>query len=291
LSDRSSSFVEESLRIHGIDWLVVFAYFDATYGGDSNDRLTAVAGYLFGLEGATMFRQFYDSRIDPLVPPDPKKGNQKIFHSAACFDGSDPYFGIQRPIRECILARMAEAIRQSVTLGCIVAIEDSQWDLGQLGRYGRLKVAGAPADMSHWVGSKYSLCLLRCIQGIADWMTQHGLEGPVEYVIESGDEDELQAAEMLSRASGTDLAKRLKLNKHSFARKDPETPGLFAPDYLAWEWQRMDRIAADPAAGEWRTVILDAMDTKPHIGSYLTEQSISVQSLVNAFHGLRRHDD
>jgi hypothetical protein len=73
-----------SLAVHGIDWRVVFAYFDETLGG-AGDELTAVAGYLFDRDGVARFLSAYRSRVESLLPSD--RHGRKMFHAAPCFDG------------------------------------------------------------------------------------------------------------------------------------------------------------------------------------------------------------
>ncbi len=56
-----------SLDVHGIDWVIVFAYFDETFGGADN-KLTAVAGYLFDADGVDLFRKLYQQNVEPYIP-------------------------------------------------------------------------------------------------------------------------------------------------------------------------------------------------------------------------------
>jgi hypothetical protein len=263
----------------------VFAYFDETRGGADGD-LTAVAGYLFDRDGVARFLQLYQTNVEPLLPPD--KYGRKMFHAASLYAREEPFFPMQKTIRDYILARMAGVIRDSVTMGCVVGIEDAEYDLGLLGRYGRLVLSGHPTkNLAPWVGSKYSLCLLRCIQGINHWMDREGLSGPVEYTFESGCASETEATTMLSRiTASSDLGKRLRWDKFSFAEKSPRHPWLFAADYFAWEWQRYDMLSKYPDRDEWRTVMLPLIETKTHLASYLTQQSVSTQALINLFYGV-----
>jgi hypothetical protein len=43
--------------------------------------------------------------------------------------------------------------------------------------------------------------------------------------------------------------------------------------------------------GDWMTPVLPLIQAKPHIAKYLTEKSINVQALVNAFGGVMRRSD
>lgn len=272
----------ESLDVHHIDWVVVYAYFDETVGGQ-NDELTAVAGYLFDRAGVERFLQIYRETIEPLLPPD--KHGVKMFHAAPCFDGDDPYFGIARPIRECILARMATAISKSVTVGVVVGIDQKEYGAGLLGS--AVQINGKrPDSLEPWVGSKYSLCLLRCIHGLNDWMNGHNIDGPVEYVMESGNPKEDEAHRLLSRLNLSPLRGSLRMGNYGFRPKGPENPWLFAADYFAWVWQKNDRPILPNDVGDWQAPVRPMLESALHLGVDLTEQSVNTQAIVNAFNGL-----
>jgi hypothetical protein len=276
-----------SLDVHGIDWVIVFAYFDETFGGADN-KLTAVAGYLFDADGVDLFRKLYQQNVEPYIPEN--KHGVKMFGAADCYDARDPY-RMDAPIREFILARMANAIQQSVTMGVVVGIEDAEYKTGLLGRYVGVEVGGKRAEtLAPWVGSKYSMCLMRCIQGINAWLDKRQLSAEIAYEMEAGNpKEQEEATAILARAmDSSELRQRYRLARYGFSQKGPKMPWFFAADYFAWEWQRYDRIAAHQANGEWRTTILPLIETKPHIAAYLTEASVGTQALFNAFYGLMK---
>jgi hypothetical protein len=280
--------------LDGADWIVVFAYFDETTGGADN-QLTAVAGYLFDDVGREQFRSLYRADVEPMVPIDEKKGC-KIFHAAPLYDGRPPFDKLEKPIRECILARMAETIRQTVTVGAVVGITQGEYDAGLKGRYISVRIQGQRADsLQPWAGSPYSICLLRCIQGLNEWMDREGLDGKVQYLVEAGagnGKQEAEAAFILGRvAASPDLSRCYRYASHAFWPKSSDTPWLFAPDYFAWEWQRYDRLSEYPDHGEWRTTMLPLIKDKPHLASYLTEGSVCIQAVVNTFNGLLPRPD
>lgn len=287
---QGKSLFEISLDVHRIDWVVVFAYFDETFGGAHND-LTAVAGYLFNPEGAERFRQEYQKNVEPLLPIDPKRG-VKMFHAAPLFDGDDPFFGIERHVREGILARMAEAIRKSVTVGVVMGIERAEYEIGLKGRYIGIQIGERRMEsLQPWVGSEYTLCLLRCIHGLNAWLDSQGVGADrVEYVIESGSKHlDAEASQMLARLGPSPLGKKYRWDKYSFVQKGPDTPWLFATDYFAWVWQRNDRLSEGVLKdeyGDWQTPVLPLIQDKLHLASYLTEQSVNMQALVNTVNRL-----
>jgi hypothetical protein len=285
------SLFERSILVHGIRCVVVFAYIDDTKGG-ANDDLTAVAAYVFDDAGLAEFKRLYQAKVEPLIPPD--KHGRKIFRASACYAQDEPFL-IERPIVECILTSMAESIRQSVSVGVVAGIERSEYDIGLQGRYVDINVGGKRVEsLGPWVGAKFTLCLMRCIQGINDWMNREKRNGPISYAIEAGPNvrEQEQATALLARvADRRELVERYRLGGYGFWPKSPDMPWLFAADYFAWEWQRYDRIANKSASGEWRQTILPLIEDKPHFASYLTETSVNTQALVNAFYGVRLPDD
>ncbi|MGH9552840.1 MAG: hypothetical protein ACRD3W_25900, partial [Terriglobales bacterium] len=75
------SLFEDSLEILGIDWIIVFAFFDET-GMHASAPDTVVAGYLFSKDGAKNFRRMFEESIFPLLPPN--KQGKRIFHASKC---------------------------------------------------------------------------------------------------------------------------------------------------------------------------------------------------------------
>jgi hypothetical protein len=272
----------------------VFAYFDETTGGDKNDKLEAVAGYLFDVDGVSHFLKRYREYVEPLIPirTRGKRIGQKIFHASSCFDGSDEYFGIKREIREAIMGRMATVIAESVTVGAVIAVEHEQYRLGRRGRYMQVDIQGQPRsnDLAPWIGSMYSMCLHRCIDSLNQWL---GAERPdasgIEYVIEQGAAHQEEATQVLDRiASNEKLKARYRWRSHKFIEKTAENPWLFAPDFYAWEWQRYDRLVEEGRAEKERSLLQPALDAKPHLAMYLMEAAVNTNAVINAFYGLVR---
>jgi hypothetical protein len=279
-----------SLDVHGIDWVVVFAYFDRTRGGAHD--MTAVAGYLFDNEGAAKFIDLYKQNVEPMLPPD--KHGKKIFHAASLFDRDDQFSGMERPIRECVISRMAEAIRDCVTVGIVVGIENTEYQEGLKGRYIRVRREGVDAkSLEPWVGSKYSLCLLRAIHGLNTWLDEQNIAGPIQYAMEAEEVAvQEQALAILARLhAAPKLRDSYRIGGYAFWPKSPEIPWLFAADYFGWWWQFSERVSANPEKdwhGDWESPVVPLIENKPHLASYLTEASVGTQALVNAFYGLMK---
>ena len=77
---------EDSLEVLGIDWIIVFAFFDET-GMHASAPDTVVAGYLFSKDGAKNFRRMFQENIFPLLPPN--KRGERIFHTSMCIGRND----------------------------------------------------------------------------------------------------------------------------------------------------------------------------------------------------------
>jgi hypothetical protein len=267
----------------------MLACFDETTGGDRNDKLDAVAGYLFDAEGIARYLKRYREYVEPLIPPD-KKG-RKIFHAASCFAARDQYKSVPREIRYAIMGRMATVIGESVIVGTVVVVEHEQYRLGKRGRYMRLRTGGQPSPdgVTPWMDSMYSMCLHRCIASLNQWLTaERPNASRIEYVIEQGSRQP-DAAQVLDRiANNEQLRARYRWGRHRFVPKAPDNPWLFAPDFYAWEWQRYDRLAENGRAQDEPSLLQPALDAKPHTALYLMEGAVNTNALINAFYGLVR---
>jgi hypothetical protein len=92
---------------------------------------------------------------------------------------------------------------------------------------------------------------------------------------------------MLRRVSlSSELRKRYRFHGFSFEPKGPDVPQLFAPDLLAWEWQRAHVNAHKPERGEWRKTLKHLFDGTPHIPMYLTATSVGISAMINKFYNL-----
>ena len=120
-------------------------------------------------------------------------------------------FGLQRPVREMILARMAQTILASVTVGALVGIEKDDYESGLRGRYISRVVDGGKTSLAPAVGSRYSACLLRCLGGLNHWLDKNNIEGPIEYVMESGQNPQIEeeATVILSNISASEKLKKV----------------------------------------------------------------------------------
>lgn len=266
----------------------MFAYLDETHGG-ADKTLTAVAAYLFDAAGKDRFAEHYRETIEPLIPLD--KRGRRHFHASPCFERNKPYQDLERPERERILALMAGAIRETALLGVVVGVTSEDYAAGITGKYIGLRLNRAKvANLAPYVGAPYTLCLLRCISGISDWLNKRGLAADVHYTIEAGDRSQAEAIRLLDALAVSKFASKLRFAGHTFVPKSSETPWLYAADYFAWVWQKNDRLSAgqDAQIGDWQSPVLPLIESTPHLASYLSDKSVNVQALVNFSNGLLR---
>lgn len=281
----------ESLDVHRIEWVVVFAYFDETGTEGGNERLTAVAGYLFDKTGAERFWDAYEANVEPLLPVNPKgkQVGKKVFHASHCILGHEAYKGMKEDAREEIVNQLVLAINQSVIIGSVVAVEPGDYADGIAGKGGfSALINGQKVSLDPWVGSKYSACLMQCVQQINSWMDGQKIDGEIEYIFESGCDHQLEANGMMELVKKSpELTRRYRLKKHSFMCKGPDVPWLAPPDLLVWEWQRADLNAKEQYRKEWRMTLAELADAKPLAVRYMTPQSIGIHALVNAFYRVK----
>jgi hypothetical protein len=275
------SLFEDSLDIHAIDWIVVFAYFDET-GTHGAATESVICGYVFSKDGAKLFRRMFQENIYPLLPLD--KNGIRMYHSTKCILGYDQFESIGSEAREHIVDLLVDAIKASVTLGIMVGMEKSEYQ----------KAITSTPQLKELAGSEYSVCVIRCIEDIAGWLESQNIKGRIEYVFESGCQHEPEAKDILSRISQSDELKlRYRWHDYSFRQKHPDIPQLFAPDLLAWEWQRAVMNASNPQRGEWRLTLKKLRHGPPptsHIYEYQDAKSVGLRALINSWYGLTKTD-
>jgi len=191
--------------------------------------------------------------------------------------------------REHIISQLVMAMKETVTMGAVVAVEPGDYADGLGATSGfDVQINGRAVGLGPWVGSKYSACLMRCVQQMSAWMDKQQLEAQVEYVFEAGCNHEAEAQQMMALVSKSrELTRRYRLKKYAFRFKGPDMPWFFASDLLAREWQRADLNRMEPHRKEWRMTMAELVDAKPHTASYLTPISIGIQAMVNSFYGVK----
>lgn len=253
----------------------MFAYFDETGTHGDQAPITAVAGYLFSESGAELFRQMFQENVYPLLPPD-RHGN-KIYHSHKCIGGYDQFANLTPLEREHIVTLLVEAINKSITVGVVLVLpKEASADA----------IDRAPG-LKSLAGDAYSQCLIRCIEYMAEWLDDESVSEQVDYIFEAGCIYQKEANRIFEKiAALEELKARYHWHSYSFCEKSAESPQLFAPDLLAWEWQRAHINAMNPHCKEWRLTLKTLFAGSPHIPRYLTSTSVGIRAIINAFYGL-----
>ena len=161
----------------------MFAYFDETGTSGGAERLTGVAGYLFDQAGVTKFRELYQAKVEPLIPPNDK--GIRVFSASGVNAGRDHYHMPGRA-KEAIFGAMVEALSETVIMGAVVAVTPEDYAEGIKGRYIRVRSSDPRDSIALRAGSKYSACLLRCIEQINTWLDleKRDVDGGIEYTFE-----------------------------------------------------------------------------------------------------------
>src|SRR6266852_26083 len=122
---------------------------------------------------------------------------------------------------------------------------------------------------------------------MAAWMDKKNVVGRVQYVFEAGCEHQEEANKILANISRSEeLKERYRWHHYAFIDKGPGVPQLFAPNLLAWEWQRARINSLYPQRGEWRLTLKKLCDGTLHNMQYLSEASVGVNAIVNTFYGV-----
>jgi hypothetical protein len=260
---------------HGPEWVSVFAYFDETGVHGEVAPITAVAGYLFPKRELRIFRRAFDRNVYPLLPLD--EHGDKMYRSALCIPGKGYFASLSEAEREKIVDLLVDAIKKSVTLGVMIAIRREDY----------AQAIAASPQIGKLAGGKYSVCLIRCIENMVAWLDQRRIPGRICYVFEAGCAYANEADAILKKIPASrELKKRYRWHSYAFFDKSFEVPQLFAPDLLAWEWQRAYINATDPRYSEWGPTLKTLVDGTPHLQAFETATSVGIRAMINAFCGL-----
>ena len=270
------SLFEDSLDVLGIDWIIVFAYFDET-GMHAKAPDTVVAGYLFSKKQAKAFQRIFMEKVYPLLPTN--KRGKRVFHANKCCPdfGNGEYESMKNEDRQHIADLVADAAIATVSFGCVVGMEKSEYAKA---------LANSPL-LRQLSGSEYTACLFRCIENMAASLDDQKICGRVMYVFEAGCEHEEEATNFLRKiARSDDLKQRYRWHNYAFVEKSSDTSQLFSADLLAWEWQRFMLNRINPLRKECRPRLSRLLTSKPHIKEYISETALGIRALINTFYGI-----
>lgn len=233
---------------------ILKAYIDET-GTHNGAALSCAGGYLFTPDGADAF----DEAWAPFV------GSKDLgfFHAKVHYRRDDA---------KEIFSRLISLIVGTARQGVIRFIDPV--------RIGSLK--GSP--LQQFTGSTYSLCVLSCMERMAELAHETGDE--IIYFIEDGNEYEGELLHFLADIkTNPELRKRLAMLGADTYPKS-KVIQLQAADLLAWEFGRAYLNSTDPARNEWRTSLKE-LNALPHYISAFSDTSVGIQAMINSFYGLR----
>jgi hypothetical protein len=194
------------------------AFFDET-GTHNGHPLTAVAGFLFDDAGLDKFEADWQKRTADLEEP---------FHTVDCVHGRGQFEGWPEPVRLLLMHDLPEIIIQTRICGFISFVESNEYDQW---------CKENPRYVS-WIGSAYTVCLMKCVETAGLVARQNQFEGDIDYVFESGCDKQQEASEFMLRLDkNPDLKAGLRVGKWGFSPKKTEL-ALCAADFLCWQWQR-----------------------------------------------------
>jgi len=246
--------------------MALHAFFDET-GTHAGHPLTAVAGFLFDEKGVNSFDLSWQKRTSDLTEP---------FHTYDCFHGFGQFEGWPKPQRLLLMHDLADLVIQTRLCGFIAFVEANDYDQWRNGN---------PQYVS-WIGSPYTVCLMKCVETVGIIASQNKLEGNISYLFESGCDKQPEASQFMLKLEKNPLLKAgLKVERYGFAPKSSD-PALCAADFLCWEWQRnfIENPTWDLVTSEFKSLI-SPNPTEMYIQK-ITKDHLSSQAVTNAAHGL-----
>lgn len=243
------------------------AFLDETESHHGKERLTGVAAFVFDDEGYRAFLQQWNPRVRSL---------KERFHLAACYGGygqfGEPPW--DRDARERLWKELGELIVQTRLAGFFCFITQADYD----------GLKDTSPSLTAYSGSAYSLCLLHCAFGVADFAKKANHPN-IFYTFESGASKMNEARNFMRRAAAHKKVKSdLHIADYAFAEKLDE-PALASADYLAWAGQRMYMEYLN-GADNFHPVF-DLLRRSGSLHSVqLTPASIFRQALFNKFYQL-----
>lgn len=237
------------------------AYFDESET-HPNSSFVCVAGYLFSKEMALKFAELWEQNVKPLLPK-----NVEVFHAVDCY-------ALSKKDRDTIFDAMIEITKDTIDRGIVVGVARSEYE-NAIKRHQKIK---------RMIGTKYTLCALRCAEYLSDWLLEDKIEGDITYYFEDGNKHRGELENFLKTISYSPLMKqKYRLKKYGFYAKN-EALQLQASDLLAWEWQRSYATAFQPGCErrEWR-ITLPRLVKKPHKAEHITPEGMIIKAMVNIF--------
>lgn len=134
------------------------------------------------------------------------------------------------------------------------------------------------------IGNPYNFCLMHCALQVSKFAKKQGA-GNVAYTFESGGPKMEDASAFMNRVARNEkVSADLSYGGHAFLSKSNE-PALYAPDYIAWGWQR----SFSPGGNEWHETLKIILDDKsrPLYAGRMHEGDVAEHLIYNFFYSLR----
>lgn len=250
--------------------LVLHGYFDET-GTHDTSPIICVAGYLFeGAQAVDFTARFEALKQKPefAVPDDAE------FSASDCIGlvAEQPFEGWTSDRANAFVMEWADAIAATASLGVVATVDKLAFD----------KIFATRPKLLARVGSQYTLAVMAAVNLVRQRLDQDNDGRLVDYTFESRQESDDEAGSLLTQiAAEPELRQRFRYAGHAFRPKNLHPP-LYAADLLAWEWQHLIRDD-DPSRASLRHMV----DAVKHVHIRYGEVNISIQTVVNAFYGLR----
>lgn len=177
-----------------------------------------------------------------------KPGGVPYFHATDFFPGAGEHFGnIPHTRRNEIARKLPALINRNVLQVVAITFRTDEFR------------AVAPLSWQQTFGSLHGVAVQMCAGAIGHWANERNYDGPVAYVLESGDNDETDVENrIVGLASRPDQKKHIRYFSHSFVPKGG-TRGLEVADYFAWQWNKFTAETLSPlhAGDEYRDMRRD----------------------------------
>ena len=244
---------------------VLHAFFDET-GGDEQNELTAVAGFVYDKEGLTAFTEAWEPQTRTL------RGH---YRSSACNGGHHPFGPPDWPhlSRERLMNKLSDLVIEHALAGFVVSTGKEDFEAAFENGPGIKKFASSP----------YALCAGSILSMVTSWASNDEPARKVHCWFESGGAGEREAQELAARLIGEPETQPAfsAIERRSWIPKE-EAPALCSADLLAWEWRRNALVSQDAWTPRMRHMIEGMHDrSKPILPHHITGVGDHVKARIS----------
>lgn len=223
-------------------------------GTHDGASVLAGCGYLFEPVQADIFKDEWEPYLLD-------KGLEE-FHATDCFRQDDA---------DEIFSRLTSLVLRTAQRGVVRFIQREHLD----------KLA-ANGGVQQFTGSGYTMCVLSCMERMAELATNQGKE--VVYFIERGNQFDKELAHFLNEIKASDQLKKKFAMAGADIYEKKAVIQLQAADLLAWEFGRACLYGKREHRRENAITLTKGI---PHHISGFSDTSAAMQGMVNWFNGLK----